>query len=638
MEFNAEQFLIKGNPLVQTVFIMGLSPKTLRNMFLDDILTGKPEIIAQLPVSSNLSNHILNAIFHPFELKLLKSPKFPVFYSNSLTDSSGKTEYFHCLRLFEKISPTILELTKERRNLPGFMDFVSNAVEGPEEKELEFFTEIVFCLKTSSKEIDLFRKILKNFYSSLHSFEGFWNNCIVSVEFLKGLVFLLNDLMAPAPGVRLFFEIGRQKIEVPRENNENIGNYESCIAILMDLLDIKNIIAIWECILLEKSVVLMSANSYNIYLVMQAFVSLVFPFKPSQFCIPIIDPNELPSLLSNKPLIVGLSPGKKTFEDFKMIDSDLNLLNIDSNFLSLSKDLVLCDCFRARLGQKLQYLKAHYYVDPERLNIYRMTSLEKAINETHFFKQVRRLADERSFKNKSRLFVELVRKVFFCVFLENLSDFPKFLIDQALSGLEFQKDLFMQKVKKCSNCQIEDFWNELFSGNCFKEFIESYEKKAENSLRFLMLCEKFQGSSKSLKEEENHLTLTSRISTKKLFKSIFHHFGEFQDSQKNQVCKKFTADTGILLLEDYRKSILELPEPNPGLKKHKIFQGSLDSAYFDKRELEVPNIFYGDFCILQMMKGLVMPIGDKFSQIGKMKSKRTSEFKHSKSQEDLDSD
>ena len=626
--------MLKGNPIVQSAFLLGLSPKSIRNMLLENLLTGEPEIILQLPVSNILSNHILGAIFHPLEIRLVSSPKFPIFYSNSLTDSSGKTEYFHCLRLWEKVSPTILELTKERRNAAGFMDFVELQNDPIEENELEYFTEIVLCLKTSCKQIDLFRKILKNFYNSLHSFEGIWNSCLVSIEFLKILLFALNDLNAPSKGLKLSFEIGRQTIEVPQEADDLIWNYESCIGILVDLLDIKNIIAVWECILLGKSVVVMSANEYNIYLVLQAFFSLIFPFKPSQFCVPIIDSNDLPQLLSNKPLIVGFNPGKKSIHEIKLIDPSLNLLNIDSNSLHLAQDSVLCNCVRGTLGQKLQYLKSFYYVDPERLNIYRMTSLEKAIQEPSFFKQVKHLAEARSFKTKSRIFVELVRKIFFNVFYENLADFNKFIIDQSLSGIEFQKDLFMQKVKKCENCSIEEFWVEFFNCGNFKEFIDGYEKGNADTARFLKICESFDGK-KQGKGEESVLRLVPSVSTKRIFKTIFHYFAEYP---KNSVSKKFTADTGILLLEDYRKSIMELPETQPSLKKHKIFQAYMDDAYFNKKDLEIPNIFYGDFCILQMMKGLVLPISEKLSDISKNRDKRKSELKHTKSQEDIDSD
>ena len=149
MEYNSNEHILKGNPIVQSAFLLGLSPKSIRTMLLENLLTGEPEIILQLPVSNILSNHILGAIFHPLEIRLVSSPKFPVFYSNSLTDSSGKTEYFHCFRLWEKVSPTILEQTKERRNAAGFMDFVELQNEEIEENELEYFTEIVICLKTS---------------------------------------------------------------------------------------------------------------------------------------------------------------------------------------------------------------------------------------------------------------------------------------------------------------------------------------------------------------------------------------------------------------------------------------------------------------------------------------------------------
>lgn len=610
MEYKTHENSHIGHPLIDCIYILGLSPRTLRNMYLENTYTSAPEIIIQLPTSQSLSNHILKAIFHPFHISLHSSPQFPSFFSTSCTDSYDKTEYFHCLRIWEKITPTVLEKTKERRSPSGYMSFIENPYDAPEEPETNLYTEIVICIKTLTKYIDLFRKILKNFYSFLYSFEGEWDNCLISVEFMKMATFLLNDLQVPDKGMRMSFAIGRQTLEIPQETDENVGNYECCIGILLDLVDIKNILAIWECLLLGQSVVFMSSNEYNVYLIIQAFIQLLFPFKATQYCIPIIDAEDLTQILPNKPLLVGMKAGELDIKDLKYIDPELSYLNIDSNSLFLAKDSKLCDCLRTKLGQKIQYLKSFYYVDPERLNVYRMTSLEKAIKDTDFFKKVKVLAEARSQKPKDRYFVELIRKLFFSVFSENFSDFPKLVVEQSFSGTEFQRDLFLQKIQKCGKCSLEDFWNDFFASKNFHEFLESYEKKEPNPERFLRICGNSNGNKVMYKNDEVIMKIVPHLSTKGLFKRLLFNFNKLT---KDSVSKRFTVETAFELLKDYQKQIGE-GEGQQGVKKHKIFQSLLEKRYFSRQKFAFLNIFYGDFCILQFVKGLVQPIGDKLKE------------------------
>ena len=73
----------------------------------------------------------------------------------------------------------------------------------------------------------------------LHTAE---KNCIISNEFIKYSLCLLNDLIIPPPAVKMMFNIGKKQIIIPIEYPDKIHFFESNVIGLIDLLDIRNII------------------------------------------------------------------------------------------------------------------------------------------------------------------------------------------------------------------------------------------------------------------------------------------------------------------------------------------------------------------------------------------------------------
>ena len=235
--------------LIKTILILGISSKTIRKMLLQDGLSTTPELIFQLPAAKELlkelPNDILKAIFNPFTISLKSSPEYPKYFSTSLYQKNGNIEYLHCLMIYEEINPVILELSKERRNSPGLMRFVINNKIKESEINKLYYVPIVICIKTSSKYIDVFNDILSALYGLLHSIDHLHTaekNCIISNEFIKYSLCLLNDLIIPPPAVKMMFNIGKKQIIIPIEYPDKIHFFESNVIGLIDLLDIRNII------------------------------------------------------------------------------------------------------------------------------------------------------------------------------------------------------------------------------------------------------------------------------------------------------------------------------------------------------------------------------------------------------------
>ena len=447
--------------LIDSILILGIPNKTLRKMFLENETITSPDLIIQLPPSQKSMNHILRAIFHPYIISLEKTPKYPSFFSTTYTNSNGKIDYLHCMKIYEKINPTILELSKETRNHEGFMKFVNNDKETKIDSEVSFFMPVVLCIKTSAKYLDLFRNILTVLYSQFF-LEDYPDNevkkCMMSTEFIKNCIFLVNDLVIPPAGVKINFILGGSIINIPVEYDEKFQSYENCVSVLIDLMDVKNIIIIWEYLLSGKSIVFVSNNDYIIYLIIQAFISLIFPFKISQNCVPLTCSDCIKDYLANKPVIIGINSSSCSLREVVSLDREVNVIDINSNILHSVDKVLLCDCIQCEIGQKFQYIKAYNYIDRERLNIYRMSSLEKTIKDSDFLKKTKSLIDCFDENAKDHLFVYLVREIFFSMFCKYLASFENLIVIQSLTGSnEFHIDLFVQTLEKCENCTLEVF-------------------------------------------------------------------------------------------------------------------------------------------------------------------------------------
>lgn len=615
--------------LIDSILILGVPTKTLRQMFLENLDSASPDIIIQLPPSPKSLNHLIKAIFQPCQVFIKKTPEYPSFFSTIYTSPDGTIDYLHCLILHERISPTILELSKERRNPSGCMSFVKTFKEHVQEIEDFYYTPTIICIKTASGYLDLFRKILNALYLQCFCYEDLRDtsnlnrdyenrqdnirNCIVSTEFIKNVMFLVNDLIIPPIGVDMSFYIGQSYISIPVEYEDEIGCYESCISILFDLIDVKNIIKAWEYILLGKSLVVLSSSSYTNYLIVQALISLIFPFRPIQTCFPVAYPVIFRDVLSNKPLIIGINSSLYTLENIVAIDPSINVLDIDSNIIHSADTSLLCDCFKCSIGQKIQYTKLYYYTDRDRLNIYRTDALEKSINDPDFIKRVKFLIHAYNQKEKNEVFVDVIRHIFFELFHKNLLEYQNFIAVQSLTDVtEFHDDLFLKNIKMCETCNMSLFWAEFLRSKSFKNFIEYNDKKDSLQNKFSCVCSKINRKEFSLiKYPSYKIEITESISTILFYSKLEEFYSNFP---KDTTINKFILLTALELHKSSRKLIESATKPEISKKPKEILL-EIQSNYFESLSFELNNVFYGDFCIIQLLKGLINPLSKEFFRV-----------------------
>lgn len=612
MEWIFKDQFMPGIRLIDSILILGVSTKTLRKLFHNDQLTTSPEMLFHLPPTGKQCKHIIEAVFSQPQIFLQRVSEYPSFFSTSHTHSNNRTEYLHCLKLYEKVTPTILELSKERRNPAGFMNFIKIDRETEPEAEETYYVPIILCIRTVAKYSDLFRNILGALYSQLSSIstqQEDIKNCIASVEFIKNMFFLLNDLIIPPLGIKLSFSIGTHIIKIPILSDSKLGYYESSVNILIDLLDIRNIIIVWELLLLGKSLIFLSSNDYVLYLIQHALILLMFPFKPSQLLVPLASINSISKTLGSRPFVVGLNSETCTFDEIRALSSDLNVLDIDSNTLHVVASPLLCECLRSSIGEKIQYVKSLYYVDHDRLSIYRTASLEKSIKDSEFVKKAQFLTSCEQ-DQKSEYFVSLVRSVFSSVFFKTLQDYSNFVVKTDLEGkVQFDKERFLaEKVEKCCKYSLDGFWAEILDSKSFREFLE-YGAKKDKSLqkKFAFLSEHIKKYGESFVPEKPtyEIKILEKISNENLFDQLQNYF---YMHKKDSVSNKFTVQTGNLLLNDARKLVKSANISQMSSKVAKQFLHQIEKDYFEGKTFALPNLFYGDFGIIQFLKGLIQPL------------------------------
>lgn len=187
-------------------------------------------------------------IFTNRTVDLETTQNLPKFFSTTITNEKGVFTHMHCLITYEKISPTIIEKSKNRINKTGLLNFIPRCENSKIKRENEpsFYVPVALCIMTHSNYIDLFRNILESLYLHISEISLEENpdisTLLSSTEFMKTCLFLLNDTIIPPNDTRITLKVGKDSIPIPIEYQSRLPHNESCVAVLIDLIDIRNVI------------------------------------------------------------------------------------------------------------------------------------------------------------------------------------------------------------------------------------------------------------------------------------------------------------------------------------------------------------------------------------------------------------
>ena len=424
-------------------------------------------------------------IFTEGKISFESSPRVPKYFSTTITNEFGAFTHLHCLITSEAISAEVVHSSLDRIFSASASPLHSLLLcpKFEEQSPGLCYVPVSLCLVTSTSYIDIFREILESihyFLTDIKQSGAEICDLVSSMEFMRIATMILNDTIVPPHDIQVRIGVGGKDIEVPVESSTGLPHAERCIAVLVDLIDIVNILEIWECLVMNRHVCLMSCNEYLLYLILGAFKELLFPLKWSLYIVPVLGPHLLEIMQSPVPILVGVNSTQVTIEEALQENPNACILDIDSNILHNSNTLLLCHCQKDIISKKLQLIKAYYYVSGSRLSTYRMHNLEKNIDDKEFVDTAKMMIDENP-DEKEKIFISLIKNVFLDFFTKGLSSFNKhFSFDTLFEKFEFNHQRFLDSVTKCESCKMGEFWKSFTESSTFQQFLE-YEGKHDDS-------------------------------------------------------------------------------------------------------------------------------------------------------------
>ena len=604
--------------LIESILVIGFQTNTLRKMFLEGKTSEVPELIAQLPATHNefTPNHI-SLLFTHSTLKFETEPKFPHYFSTTFADRG----HLHCLITYEKISPSVVEFTKERRVPKGIFNYIPKK-ENTQSNEPQFYVPVVLGMLTKTNYIDCFRNLLKQLHLYLtlvlENEDKHLNNKIATSEFLRLSSFLLNDMIVPPLDIKLSISIGTEKVSLPVNCLKRLPHNESCVAVLLDLIDIRNIIEFWEAILLNRYSFVLSCNEYLIYLVLEAFNSLLFPTQWALSYFPVLPDHLFELVGAPQPVILGFNSTNITLDRIAQETTECTVLDIDSNLL-YSHEILLCNCVKSTISQKLQLIKAYYYVSKERLNTFKMNKLETNLDDQKFVEAARDLLRLEGIE-KEDLFVTLIRHAFFSEICKTLYNFEEYLLYNSKNKVyEWNTKEFLPTVDTCGgSCKMIQFWTRFTECQAFIEFMQYYGKYDESLLvRFQQILKNIQNGTYNMQVSNSNFSMNFKPYLKP--QEMFQNWIDSLKSLDGNTPKaSFQKDSALKFLEALSDSLSQKQSywrslevfKRKGSRKMTLLNLPARNLLDDRSSI---NLYYGKYGIVRLLN-VLYPIDKSISK------------------------
>lgn len=511
--------------------------------------------------------------------------------------------HMHCLVTYEQLSPVLVQQSKSRiSTLKNFNFSSENIKEDPSNNP--FFVPVALCLVTTSTYIDLFREILESQYSFLSEI---WKSdeipskeLISSMEFIRTSCLLLNDTINPPANTQGNIRIGGNTIQIPAEHTIGLPHTEKCIAILIDLIDIKNIILVWECLVLNQYVFFMSNNEYLLYLIFSAFNQLLFPLKWSLYIVPVLGPKLKEYLSVPVPIIIGLNSTLITMQEAINANPKASILDIDSNYFYSSSKSLLCNCQKEIISNKIQLVKAYYYVSRERFRCFKLVNLEKLINEVDFVNTTKTLVLKNS-EEKEKVFISLIKHIFLDFFVVGLGDFEGYYMQDAFTEKEeFNESEFLNNIQSCNSCTMKEFWASFIESSNFQQFSE-FKGKHDDSYyrRFIEIINLKAHGQYSILEKDPlfKFDLDRSISPRKILKLL--------NADLKQKPKNFENDSSLVLQLEIKQELRQYREYyklEEGMSRYKQRKVSFNTNFNYGSTSQ--HLYYGKMGIIRLINVL----------------------------------
>jgi hypothetical protein len=263
-----------------------------------------PEILDGYPVNSNV-NPGIGVFCFPEGISIKTQLDMPKWFSFVLTDELGRRSYASCLifteeltdKLISSFQPHLIPKSSERFYVEKALCLIGNY---PFFTNFKTFLRELYRIQVSNTEIPL-ERIICHFVDSIY--------------FQKDRA--------------LCYQIAEEELKFykqPLYGSEWDTN-DDALEILFITLSIENILLLWEGLLLERKIFLISQSKSLLVNISMSLASLLFPFQWIHVLIPIL-PEKL-KVFTDAPVPVLIGICYKM--DLSLFPADSIVINIDNN-------------------------------------------------------------------------------------------------------------------------------------------------------------------------------------------------------------------------------------------------------------------------------------------------------------------
>ena len=243
---------------------------------------------------------------------------------NVMTDVSGLRYYLYSIVFYLKF---------KKEEVPIYFDKIdiidkcnSDVVSIP----------FAFTLISSHSSLKSFEPILKDLFflykTKLYNTDDFDNE----------LVHLIYEVPSPLPNssYMIFLPYFNTAIKSHIQGGKLHNDYHHILKkTIFSKLSVKSIISIFVCLLTEKMMIFLSESSNDLIVIIESFLSLIYPIKWASTYIPILSQDSLQYIQSFIPFVMGITyEVYNNIGEYKNTSNDLCIIDIDKDTIILKNN------------------------------------------------------------------------------------------------------------------------------------------------------------------------------------------------------------------------------------------------------------------------------------------------------------
>ena len=509
------------------------------NIFFPSILNKFPSFINN---NSYIEENVLIEHVFPNGFQIIEKNEKPKneFYYFNLMSLNGKNVYFSCLLFYEslfnyyKFKQNYKEIKLEEINIEKFNNFydkniikIKNFDNNNNNNKLNKSFDLE---KSNENNLFLKENIFNNiFIPKVICLSSFFPYFFEKKYILKSILkySLKNNIKIPLEKIiENLFKIPLSKNNILYNNqflfeqnkklfirkiflNKNFIPSLSKINLIFEEFDIKKILEILKCILLEIPLLFFSENKYKLSIFIHTFLTLIFPLEyiyPNVIILPKIN---YYLIEIKKCFLFGINQKyeKNFFQNFnlniynkfiKIVDLDnfilTEIFNKNENIIKFN------DLFNNNNNENNNYNNNKYKINL--IEHYTLKFEKKLKNILNKNKNKNLINKNKNIIEFNYEFIENIYEIFLYYFVCLLQNYTKFLYNDEKNVLEIIKKIKTNKFKIEEIFKINEFLNNIknvdfnfykcfFQTKIFKNFIKKKYllNSAENKIKYLIFDE-----------------------------------------------------------------------------------------------------------------------------------------------------